>query len=66
MDGAPSHFSVKVPNYLDDVFQNMWIRRRGTIMWSARSPDLTPISLYIFLWGYLKKINKSEPDRSSE
>jgi hypothetical protein len=31
-----------------------WIGRRGLIAWPPRSPDLTPLDL--FLWGYGKNI----------
>lgn len=51
-DGAPPHFSLDVRNYLNQVFPNRWIGRRGPIEWPARSPDLTPLDF--FLWGYLK------------
>lgn len=51
-DGAPAHFRVIVRNYLDVVFNNRWIGRRGTIEWPPRSPDLTPLDF--FLWGYIK------------
>ena len=50
-DGAPTHFWTVVRNYLNVVFNNRWIGRRGTIEWLARSPGLTPLG---FLWGYLK------------
>jgi hypothetical protein len=43
---------VTVSRYLDEVFPNRWIGRRGQIEWPARSPDLTPLDF--FLWGYLK------------
>lgn len=51
-DGAPPHYAVLVRNYLDNVFPNRWIGRRGAIEWPPRSPDLTPLDF--FLWGYLK------------
>jgi hypothetical protein len=50
--GAPPHYTVIVRRYLDEVFPNRWIGRRGQIEWPARCPDL--ISLNFFLWGYLK------------
>jgi hypothetical protein len=31
-----------------------WIGRDGPIAWPPRSPDLTPLE--IFLWGYVKNI----------
>jgi predicted DNA-binding protein YlxM (UPF0122 family) len=51
-DGAPPHYAAPVRAYLDQVFTNRWIGRRGAIEWPARSPDLSPLDY--FLWGYLK------------
>lgn len=51
-DGAAPHFALEVRAYLNQVFPNRWIGRRGEIEWPARSPDLTPLDY--FLWGYLK------------
>lgn len=51
-DGAPPHFAVHVREYLNNVFGNRWIGRRGSIEWPARSPDLTPLDF--FLWGHIK------------
>ena len=53
-DGAPSHYSLVVREWLDQKFSSHWIGRRGPIEWPARSPDLTPPDF--FLWGYLKNI----------
>ncbi|EZA51396.1 hypothetical protein X777_09665, partial [Ooceraea biroi] len=39
-------------NILDESFPDRWIGRGGRISWPARSPDLTPLDL--FLWGHLK------------
>ena len=59
-DGAPAHYARQVREYLDDVFPNRWIGRRGFLEWPARSPDLTPLDF--FLWGYLKnKVYKTKP-----
>jgi hypothetical protein len=46
------HFGLQVRQYLDVIFQDKWIGRRGAIEWPARSPDLTPLDF--FLWGHLK------------
>lgn len=60
-DGAPAHFGVVVRNYLNNVFPNRWIGRRGTIEWPARSPDLNPCDF--FLWGYIKdKVYRERPN----
>jgi len=53
-DGAPAHYELNVRQYLDQIFQNRWIGRRGSVDWPARSPDLT--ALDFFLWGYIKSI----------
>lgn len=59
-DGAPPHYAAEVRAYLDEVFPDRWIGRRGFIEWPARSPDLTPLDF--FLWGYLKsKVFKTKP-----
>lgn len=39
---------------LDRQFPDHWIGRRGTVEWPPRSPDLTPLDLW--LWGHLKAI----------
>lgn len=60
-DGAPPHFGVNVRRYLDDIFPDRWIGRRGAIEWPPRSPDLTPLDY--FLWGYVKeRVYQNKPD----
>lgn len=60
-DGAPPHYGVAVRNYLNEIFPNRWIGRRGAIEWPPRSPDLAPPDY--FLWGYLKsKVYYTKPD----
>lgn len=51
-DGAPPHYGTIVRDFLDETFE-MWIGRRGTIEWPARSPDLTPCDYS--MWGILKE-----------
>lgn len=59
-DGAPPHYSLVVREYLNEVFPNRWVGRRGPMEWPARSPDLTPLDF--FLWGYLKsRVYYSKP-----
>lgn len=59
-DGAPPHYAANVREFLNNIFRNRWIGRRGTIEYPARSPDLTPLDFY--LWGYLKgKIYATRP-----
>lgn len=60
-DGAPPHYARPVREYLDQIFPNRWIGRRGPVEWPARSPDLTPLDY--FLWGYLKtKVYFNRPE----
>lgn len=64
-DGAPPHYARIVRQYLDEVFPNHWIGRRGPIEWPPRSPDLTPLDF--FLWGYLKsKVYHTKPNDIAE
>ena len=51
-DGTPLHFGTQVRNALNENMPDRWIGRRGTIDWPPRSPDLTPIDY--FLWVYMK------------
>ena len=56
-DGAPSHWSFNVRQYLNAILHNKWIGRAGNddcvlLHWPPRSPDLTPCNF--FLWGYVK------------
>lgn len=46
-DGAPPHFAREVRQFLDEVFPEKWIGRRGPIEWPARSPDMTPMDFFI-------------------
>ena len=39
-------------SFLDATFQNRWIGRDGPTPWPPRSPDITPLDL--FLWRYVK------------
>jgi hypothetical protein len=50
-DGAPAHFSRAVRAVLNNTHHDRWIGRRGPIAWPPRSPDLNPLSFY--LWGHL-------------
>jgi len=64
-DGAAPHYGRGVRNYLNEIFLNRWIGRRGPIDWPARSPDLTPLDY--FLWGYLKgKVYGTKPNNLEE
>ncbi|CAF4233993.1 unnamed protein product [Rotaria sp. Silwood2] len=58
-DGAGAHYAIAVREWLDEIFSDHWIGRRGPFDWPARSPDLTPCDF--FLWGYLKDIVFKKP-----
>jgi len=38
--------------FLDATFPNRWFGRDGPTPWPPRSPDITPLTS--FLWGYVK------------
>lgn len=63
-DGAPSHYSSGVRNYLNSEYGDRWIGRGGPIPWPPRSPDLTPLDFY--LWGEIKRRVYVEEARSYE
>jgi hypothetical protein len=50
--GAPVHFVHIVHDYLNVNFPGRWVGRGGPIAWPPRSPDLTPLD--VFLWGSVK------------
>ena len=58
-DRAPPHFAIDVRQYLDHQFPHKWIGRGNAIRWASRSPDLTPLDL--FLWNHLKNIIDKTP-----
>jgi len=51
-DGAPPHWGSHVRRFLDATFPNRWTGRDGPRPWPPRSPDITPLGL--FLRGYVK------------
>ncbi|XP_018317043.1 uncharacterized protein [Mycetomoellerius zeteki] len=46
-NGTSPHYSLQVRQYLNEVFSNRWIGRRGYIEWPARSPDLDPLDYFL-------------------
>ena len=55
-DGAPAHYMGEFRNYLNEVYPNRWIGRRGLTAWPPRSPDFNPLDYQIiFFWGYSKE-----------
>ena len=63
-DGAPTHFSRNVRNYLDAAYGLHWIGRGGPVLWPSRSPDLT--CLDFFFWGHIKSMVYETPIESDE
>jgi len=53
-DGAPSHFSHVVRQYLNHKFPNRWIGLGGAQNWPLWSADLNPLDYHV--WGYMKVI----------
>lgn len=51
-DGTALHYGRQVREYLNKVFPERWIGKRGTIEWPPRTSDPAPHDY--FLWGYLK------------
>ncbi|RZC34958.1 hypothetical protein BDFB_005946 [Asbolus verrucosus] len=46
-DDAPPHFARDVNLYLNEQLGYHWIGRCGINEWPARSPDLTPVDLFL-------------------
>ena len=61
-DGAPPHFSCFVTDVLNERFTDAWIGRGGPIRWPPRSPDHSPLD--VFLWRYIKNIVYAEKIRN--
>ena len=53
-DGAPPHYTIRVREFLNEIFPNRWLGRGGPVAWPPRSPDLTPLDCYI--WGHMKTL----------
>ncbi|GFX89894.1 uncharacterized protein TNCV_1535411 [Trichonephila clavipes] len=53
-DGATCHTARATIDLLKDTFGDSLISRFGSLNWSARSCDLTPLDY--FLWGYAKSL----------
>jgi len=51
-DGVPPHWGSHVCRFLDATFPNKWTGRDGPTSWPPRSPDITPLDF--FLWVYVK------------
>jgi hypothetical protein len=53
-DGVPPHFCQDVGSYLDEILPGQWIGQRVSVEYPPRSPDVTPLDLY--LWWFMKDI----------
>ena len=51
-DGAPAHRVFRVSQLLHMLFGNNVVALNEEREWPSRSPDLTPLD--VFLWGYVK------------
>ena len=54
LDGAPTHYTRHVRDYLNESFPNRWLGRGGPVAWLPKSPDLKPLDYY--LWGHVKTL----------
>ena len=50
--GAPPHYAPCSRQVMNEIFDEKWIGRGGSVAWLPRSPDLT--SPDYFLWGFDK------------
>ena len=49
-DGTHPHYALRVRDYLNEVFPQHWFGKRGSIEWSPRSPDLTPMDFFFWVF----------------
>ena len=59
-DGAPTHSTDEVLDWLRQKFGDRIISRRSSIPWPAQSPDLNPLDF----WGRCQRIVKQENPRT--
>jgi hypothetical protein len=48
------HYANIITEFLDETFPQRWIGRGGWKQWPPRSPGLTPLDFYF--WVYVKQI----------
>jgi hypothetical protein len=53
-DGTPPHYTIRVREFLNEIFPNRWLGRGGPVARPPRSPDLTPLDYY--LCGHMKTL----------
>jgi hypothetical protein len=58
-DGALPHNSHVIQNYVNENFPNRWIETYRPVEWPQRSPNLSPLDL--FLWGRIKTEVYADP-----
>ncbi|KAA6374731.1 MAG: hypothetical protein EZS28_029742 [Streblomastix strix] len=46
-DGAPSHIAKSTKTFLEEMFSNRLIGKGLNLEWPPRSPDLTPLDLFL-------------------
>lgn len=46
-DGTLPYHAFYVHRYLGEHFSRHWIRRRGSVKWSLRSPDLSSLDFFL-------------------
>ena len=56
-DGARIHTTPDVRDWLTDKFQGRVIRNLMVIPWPARSPDLSPLDYWFWMWLLLRSEN---------
>ena len=52
-DGASPHCALCFRQVMNEIFDEKWIGRGGSVAWPPRSPDLT--SPNCFIWGFVKE-----------
>jgi hypothetical protein len=63
-DGSQVHCRADIRQWFNVTYLRRWIGRRGPIIWPPRSPDLTPMD--IFLWVHLVEQVYAVPSRALE
>ena len=59
-DGAVPHYPHDVRSFLEEILPNRWIRRKGFVEYTIRSPNLKQLDF--LLWEYLKdKVYATKP-----
>ena len=53
-DGAPPHYTIRVREFLNEIFPCRWLGRGGPVARPPRSPDVVPMDYY--LCGHMKTL----------